>query len=509
MSEPLAGLPAAPPPSQPKDASVVVLFRRGPKGLELFWLRRERTLRFAAGFYAYPGGRVDDADARVPVEGATGVEAARLAAAARELFEEAGVLLAIGAEAHAPDELAAFRKAVLEQTEDFGAGLHERNLSLTAKDFTPAGRWITPAFLPGRRFDTFFFLAEVPPQAEAEVWPGELAGGWWIRPEDALAKWETGEALLHPPTRHALLVLKDFTTLAVAAKAMASPPHCQGFVAERLEFQRGVMLFPLSTLTLPPATHTTCYLLGTGDLLLVDPGASEDRELDRLVRLLGELEAEGRRAKAIVLTHHHGDHASGAARLAERTGLPIWAHAATAMRVNAPVARTLEDGEVLALDGPRPMRWKVLHTPGHAPGHVTLFDEASRAAVVGDMVAGVGTIVIDPSDGDMGEYVKQLARLKALPVGTLYPAHGPAIPDGVHKLDEYLAHRAWREEKVLAALAKAGPCTAEELVPQAYDDVQAFVWPIALRSTEAILVKLVREGRASRDGERYRVTAAS
>lgn len=506
MSEPLAGIPAAPPPSTPKDASVVVLFRRGPNGLELFWLRRERTLKFAAGYFAYPGGRVDDADSKVPVEGATGVEAARIAAAARELFEEAGVLLAIGAKAHAPDALAEFRKAVLDQTEDFGAGLRARNLSLTADAFTPAGRWITPAFIPGRRFDTYFYLVEVPPQTKAEVWPGELAGGWWIRPEDALSQWEEGLALLHPPTRHALLVLKDFTTLEAAARAMSSPPHCTGFIAERLEFQRGVMLYPLETHTLPPATHTTCYLLGTGELLVVDPGASEDAELERLVRILGELGAEGRRAKAIVLTHHHGDHVSGAARLAERTGLPIWAHALTAARVTAPIARELVDGEVLALDGPRPMRWRVLHTPGHAPGHLSLYDEVTKAAVVGDMVAGIGTIVIDPADGDMGEYVKQLARLKGLPVGTLYPAHGPAIPEGTHKLDEYLAHRAWREEKVLAALEKVGPCTGEALVPHAYDDVQAFVWPIALRSTEAILVKLVREGRAARDGERYRVT---
>jgi len=149
------------------------------------------------------------------------------------------------------------------------------------------------------------------------------------------------------------------------------------------------------------------------------------------------------------------------------------------------------------------MRWRVLHTPGHTQGHLCLVDEESRAAVVGDMVAGLGTIVIDPPEGDMAEYVRQLERLKAQ-VGTLYPAHGPPIPDGVAKLDEYLAHRRWREGKLLAALAALGrPVELGELVPLAYDDVAAFVWPIAERSTHAILEKLRREGRARLEGGRW------
>ena len=99
----------------------------------------------------------------------------------------------------------------------------------------------------------------------------------------------------------------------------------------------------------------------------------------------------------------------------------------------------------------------------------------------------------------MGEYVAQLKRLAALPVGTVYPAHGPAIPDGVAKLEEYLAHRAWREAKVLEAVASfARPVDVEELVPRAYDDVAAFVLPIAERSTLAILEKLERDGRVAR-----------
>ena len=92
MSEAIPGMQEAPPPAEPKDAAVVVLVRMGPRGLETFWLRRERTVSFAAGFYAFPGGRVDAGDAEVPIEGAGPPDSRLVAAAARELFEETGPL---------------------------------------------------------------------------------------------------------------------------------------------------------------------------------------------------------------------------------------------------------------------------------------------------------------------------------------------------------------------------------------------------------------------------------
>lgn len=504
MSEALPGVPPAPPPRPPRPASVVVLYRRAGQGVEVFWLEREQRLSFAGGFYAFPGGRLDEADGAVAVEGADGVEARHLVAAARELFEEVGVLVAAGAERLAQGRLDELRREVLAGTRAFGDVLAAEGLMLRAADFTPAGRWVTPPYLAG--FDARFFLVEAPPTQQAVVWPGELAAGEWIAPAAALARWESGDALLHPPNHHAIAVLAAFRGHAEAAAALASPPHCRDFVSERLEFQRGVLLCPLVTPTLPPATHTTAYVLGTGDCLLVDPGAPDDAEAERLVALVRHLVSEGYRPRAVVLTHHHGDHTGGAAHVASALRLPVWAHAEAAPRLPVATARLLEDGEVLELDGPLPMRWRVLHTPGHARGHLCLVDEASRAVIAGDMVAGVGTIVIDPPEGDMAEYLRQLARLEALPVRAVYPAHGPVIPNGPAKLREYQAHRAWREGKVLEALASFGaPVTLEELVTRAYDDVAAFVWPIAQRNTDAIVRKLEAEGRVARDGERVRL----
>jgi ribonuclease/clavin/mitogillin len=505
VSEALPGLPPPPPPAAVRDAAAVVLHRRGPGGTEVFWLKRDRALSFAGGFYAFPGGRLDPEDAAVPVDGVSGAEAAVYVTAARELFEETGVLKARGAEVLPQLELDELRRALLSQRLSFSELLAQRGFTLHAADFISAGRWVTPPYLPVR-FDARFFLVEAPPHHEAVVWPGELSWGGWTTPADALARWTQGTALLHPPNLHALQVLGRVSSPADAVAALRAPPHCEAFIGQRLEFQRGVLLFPLVTPTLPPATHTNAYVLGTGECVVVDPGAPEDAEADRLVRFLRELAPEGYRPKAVVLTHHHGDHVGGAARVASALGVPVWAHRHTADRVEVPVARLLEDGEVLALDGPLPMRWRVLHTPGHTRGHVTLVDEATTAAVVGDMVAGVGTIVIDPPEGDMAEYLAQLRRLAALGVTTLYPAHGPAIADGVAKLEEYLAHRAWREAKVLEAVASFGrPALLDEVVPRAYDDVASFVLPIAERSTLAILGKLEREGRVSAGGGGWRM----
>jgi glyoxylase-like metal-dependent hydrolase (beta-lactamase superfamily II)/8-oxo-dGTP pyrophosphatase MutT (NUDIX family) len=500
MSEALPGVPSMPPAGPPRDASAVVLFRRVQSGVEVFWLEREAKLAFAGGFFAFPGGKVDRSDAAVGVEGATGPAATLIVAAARELFEETGVLKARGAERLAQLELDEARKEVLAERLEFGTLLARHGLTLNAEDYPSAGRWVTPPYMP-RGFDARFFLVEAPASQQAQVWKGELTSGEWIAPHAALERWSAATALLHPPNLHAVQVMARFTDVPGALAELRSQPFCTDFVAEKIEFQRGVHLFPLLTPTLPPATHTNCYVLGTDECLIVDPGSPDDAEIDRLVAFLERL---GQRPKAIVLSHHHGDHVGGVRRLVERLKLPVWAHERTADRSSVPVDRLLRDGEVLHLDGPLPMDWRVLHTPGHARGHLTFVDVATHAAIVGDMVAGVGTIVIDPPEGDMAEYLRQLERLEGT-IRTLYPSHGPVIPDGPAKVREYLMHRAWRESKVLEAIASfPGEVELNDVVPRAYDDVASFVWPIAERNTVAIVEKLAAEGRVEVNGTRVK-----
>jgi endoribonuclease LACTB2 len=269
------------------------------------------------------------------------------------------------------------------------------------------------------------------------------------------------------------------------------------------DLARDVASFAARTPTLPPATHTNSYALGSRDVILVEPATPYADEQRAWIQWARALESSGRRLVAILATHHHVDHVGGVDVLLRELGLPLWAHEATATRIDVPVSRRLEDGETLVLEGRAPERWQVLHTPGHAPGHVCLWNADEGTIVVGDMVASVGTILIAPHDGDMRVYLEQLERLASLRARVALPAHGEAIDDPTALFRFYVSHRLAREAKVVAALADRGAegATVDEVLARAYDDTPVAVWPVALLSLQSHLNKLVGDGRVRHGGQ--------
>ena len=269
----------------------------------------------------------------------------------------------------------------------------------------------------------------------------------------------------------------------------------------------GIEMFPSQTPTLPPATHTNSFALGTGEVLLVEPAPSSRSECDAWVDWVKQVRASGRKLVALLATHHHSDHVGAeASYLCSALELPLWAHEATAQRlVDLPFDRLLSDGEVLQVAGRYPQRWEVLHTPGHAPGHLCLFERDLQTLVLGDMVASQGTILIAPGDGDMREYLAQLDRLASLEARLGLPAHGDPIDAPSDLIRATIAHRGMREDKVLDGLAQgqARGLTLDELLPTAYDDTPTTLWPLARLSLQSHLDKLVADGLAAVSGERW------
>jgi 8-oxo-dGTP pyrophosphatase MutT (NUDIX family) len=257
-------------PAIPRDAATVMLLRQRGTGLEVYMLRRKRTMAFAPGAFVFPGGSVDprDADEQFAWAGPDAAEWGRVfdappslamalvCAAVRETFEESGVLLA-GESADSvvadttSDEWEADRLALLDRSVSLAELLARRKLVLRADLLRPWSRWITPVIEP-RRFDTRFFAAALPAGQRTRDVGGEASQVAWLPPGDALAASKRGEIRLFPPTAVTLSELADCGDL----ETVLTGPRQVAPIIPTVQLREGAVW-----LTVPGLTE---YAIGTG-----------------------------------------------------------------------------------------------------------------------------------------------------------------------------------------------------------------------------------------------------
>ena len=281
---------------------------------------------------------------------------------------------------------------------------------------------------------------------------------------------------------------------------------------------------------------TGTYLVGRGDVAVIDPGPAMGAHIEAVLAALGP----GERISHAVVTHTHSDHSPATAAIQQRTGAPSFgfgphgevspddptdvvvfgdpeADSQTDATASSDASTDeLREGadtdfspDVALADGDevhgRGWTLRALHTPGHTSNHLCFELVEERTLFTGDHVMGWSTTVIGPPDGKLGEYLDSLRLLLARDDLVYRPTHGAEVTDPRGLVAAYIAHRQERSAQIVAALG-AGPATIAQLVPSIYVSVVKALWRPAAASMYAHLLQLI-EDRVVRSDQPGRRTA--
>ena len=252
-------------------------------------------------------------------------------------------------------------------------------------------------------------------------------------------------------------------------------------------------------------TGTCTYVVGQGEVAIIDPGPADPNHIDSLLAALA-----GETVRHILVTHTHRDHSPGAAALKQATGAAI---------LGCPPRRTLADPHAHpALDAAFDLRYapdavlgdgehvvgpgydlQAISTPGHTSDHLAFGFEQDAALFSGDHVMAWSTTVVVPPDGSMRDYMASLRKLVGRPDTVYWPGHGGPVRNPGSFVNALVVHRQWREAAILRCLS-GGDTTVITIVGRIYRNLAPALKGAAAQSVLAHLIDLVDRGRVLADG---------
>ncbi|MBF0279128.1 MAG: MBL fold metallo-hydrolase [SAR324 cluster bacterium] len=437
--------------------SVVALFTYQDA---IFIIERQPYLKAFPGYHSFPGGKVDsnESEQNYDCKFLRDHDPRLVRALCREIREEVNFDLEDAIEAN-----------------------QVRNIS----DF---GFAITPEFNP-LRFHARFFKIELRSRIDFEVDPNEAAWAGWLTAKEYMQKYQQGK------------ILSPFPGLC-AMRALAENPNVQNIGSMHLQYDQEtevplmepvfqLVQMPVKSNTLPPAERTNAFIVGDSQngCYLIDPSPSSRLELEKLSQVLSRFKVTG-----IFLTHHHRDHHQYATDLARTLQVPMKMSEDSYQRIRLKFGDSYfenitvqfsREGEVLT-------QWigkdvLVFEIPGHDEGQLGLAPASMEWFIVGDLIQGIGTVVISEPEGDMKKYFASLEKVIELNPNIIIPSHGIPMKSTL-RLKETLEHRLMREKQILQH-HKNGKSN-EEILSAIYQSIDPRLLPAAMKNIESHLTKL-------------------
>ena len=495
--------------AKPRPSASLVISRFNSEKEEILLCHRVSEVPAFPDFWAFPGGGVSRVDRKVAKENPDWLDhtddPVSTITLLRELVEEVGF---------SPDgkgslELvdSGIQNSICEDKNIWGDLVKQNKLKIEDFDSQIIAVRTMPPLAPVRFTNTFHHLSIGDSTIEPRFPEGisEFDEYKWWQPKELLKSWLKHEVRLPPPQvtliRDIVQSIEEYGDLDSAFESLSENPS-KGYHV--LEFAPGVECVPLPTQTLPPATHTNCYVLGIagGERVIVDPAAKSEEALDILRNKVKEIELTGSKIIATIFTHKHPDHIGDLMKISEIYQAPIWASKETLEIIpQFESIKALKEGDIFELtkEG-KSAHWKIIETHGHCPGHICLAGDAG--VVSGDNVTVIGTILVPSSDGDMNQYLDGLEKIKSLNPPLLFPGHGPLSANPQRLLSRYIRHRRERHQAVYDAV-KDNYTELEFIAKKAYEDTPEAHPMLLIDQTLSHLEGHIKSGKIRKENDKY------